>query len=191
MQVLRQLVARLRLLPNLIDKAAADWQPPDVQLLREGEKGGRVMKEKIPLYIIAAFVLFLLINVLAGCKTKSVTEYVAVHDTTLISKTDTCYKVKTEYSHDTLRVETERVITITKEGDTLKVVEWRDRWRDRVVHSTDTVREKSTDTIYISKDTEHDKETVVKKKSILKPVLVTAFLALMMALCFIIYRKKS
>ena len=122
------------------------------------------MKEKIPLYIVGLIVLFLLVNMLIGCKTKAVTEYVAVHDTLRISKTDTLVKVKTEYSHDTLRIETEKVITVSVNGDTLKVVEWRDRWRDRYVAVHDTLKQVKTDTVYISKDSEHQ-QVITKKAS--------------------------
>lgn len=146
------------------------------------------MKEKIPLYIIGGLVLFLLLNMLVGCKTKTVTEYVAVHDTTLVSKTDTLVKVKTEFSHDTLRVETEKIITITEKGETLKVVEWRDRWRDRYVTLTDTMVKSKTDTVYISKDKDHD-VVKVKQHSLLKPVLVVALIAFVASI-FLIYKKR-
>ena len=146
------------------------------------------MKEKIPLYIIGGLVLFLLLNMLVGCKTKTVTEYVAVHDTTLVSKTDTLVKVKTEFSHDTLRVETEKIITITEKGETLKVVEWRDRWRDRYVTLTDTMVKSKTDTVYISKDKDHD-VVKVKQHSLLKPVLVVALIAFVASI-FLIYHKR-
>lgn len=146
------------------------------------------MRERIPLYIIGAFVLFLLAMALAGCRTKTVTEYVAVHDTTLVSKTDTMVKVKTEFSHDTLRVETEKIITITEKGETLKVVEWRDRWRDRYVTLTDTMVKSKTDTVYISKDKDHD-VVKVKQHSLLKPVLVVALIAFVASI-FLIYHKR-
>ena len=148
------------------------------------------MKTKTLLWILGVWLLSLAIMMLvSGCRTKTVTEYVSVHDTLRVTQTDTLVKVRTEFSHDTLRIETERIITITEKGETLKVVEWRDRWRDRVVQLTDTIREKATDTVYVSKDSDHDKVTV-KRKSILKPVLVTAFLALMIALIFLIYKRK-
>lgn len=148
------------------------------------------MKTSTIYIIITAWLAFLLVSMLTGCRTKTVVEYIEKHDTLRISKTDTCIKVKTEYSHDTLRIETEKVITVSVSGDTLKVVEWRDRWRDRYVAVHDTVKQVKTDTVYVSKEASHDKETVARKKSILKPVFVTAFLALMMALCFILYRKR-
>ena len=111
------------------------------------------MKEKIPLYIVGLIVLFLLVNMLVGCKTKAVTEYVAVHDTLRISKTDTLYKVKTEISHDTLRIEVEKIVTVNEGGDTIKLEIYKDRWRDRWNVKTDTL-------IYRVVDSEHEKTTV-------------------------------
>ncbi len=121
------------------------------------------MKEKIPLYIVAAFVLFLLATALAGCRTKTVTEYMAVHDTTYSVTRDTVTKIKTEYSHDTLRIETEKVVTVNVAGDTVKVVEVRDRWRDRWNVRTDTVYKAKTDTIYKVTEAAREKQTVTKR----------------------------
>lgn len=122
------------------------------------------MKERIPLYIIGAFVFILLISLLTGCRTKTLVEYISVHDTLRISEKDTVLKIKTEFTHDTLRIETEKVVTVNEKGDTVFVALYKDRWRDRVVHQTDTVKEKSTDTIYISRENEHQ-QVVTKKPS--------------------------
>ena len=123
------------------------------------------MKTKTLIWILLIWLLSLAIMMLvSGCKTKTVTEYVAVHDTTLISKTDTCYKVKTEYSHDTLRVEVEKIVTLNEGGDTIRLEVYKDRWRDRWNIKTDTLVKVKSDTVYISKDNEHEK-TVTKKAS--------------------------
>ena len=122
------------------------------------------MKTKTLIWILSAWILSLAVLMLTGCKTKTLVEYVEKHDTLRISKTDTLVKVKTEYSHDTLRIETEKVITVSVNGDTLKVVEWRDRWRDRYVAVHDTLKQVKTDTVYISKDSEHQ-QVITKKAS--------------------------
>ena len=123
------------------------------------------MKEKIPLYIIGAFVLFLLVSALSGCRTKSETEYVAVHDTLRVVKTDTVRLLSHEKSTDTVRVETEKVVTLSVSGDTMKVVEARDRWRDRWHSKTDTIYKSKTDTVYQTKEAEKEKTTVVTKRA--------------------------
>lgn len=121
------------------------------------------MKTRTLIWILAIWILSIGIMMLvSGCATKTVVEYIETHDTLRVSKTDTLYKVKTEYSHDTLRIETERVITVSVNGDTLKVVEWRDRWRDRFVAVHDTLKQTKTDTVYISKTDEH--QQVIEKK---------------------------
>ena len=97
---------------------------------------------------------------LTSCRTKSVTEYVSVHDTLRITNTDTLIKVRTETSHDTLRIEVEKVVTVNEGGDTIRVAVFRDRWRDRIVNKTDTVLKHTTDTIYRVVESEHEKTTV-------------------------------
>ena len=117
------------------------------------------MKTKTLYWILGAWLTFLLIMVLTGCKTKSVTEYVAVHDTLRVSKTDTFYKVRTDLRTDTLRIETERTVTLSPHGDTIRVAIYRDRWRDRVQTKTDTIRTVKTDTIYKVAERDHTKQT--------------------------------
>ena len=122
------------------------------------------MKNRTLYWILAAWITVLALSMLTGCKTKSVTEYVAVHDTTYSVTRDTVTKIKTEYSHDTLRIEVEKIVTLNEGGDTIRVALYRDRWRDRIVRQTDTVRVAKTDTIYKVAVQKHDKE-VVKQPS--------------------------
>lgn len=177
------------------------------------------MREKIPLYIVAEFVLFLLVSALSGCRTKSVTEYVAVHDTLRTHSVDTVTKTATIFraSSDStdryqFRDRTEKVlktrdrtVTLNERGDTTRVDTrtatlhylhesdsagvYKERV-DSIAMLIDTYKSRC-DSLQSVIDRQYEKKSVVKKKSILKLVLVTAFLALMMALCFIIYRKKS
>ena len=147
------------------------------------------MKTKTLIWILGAWLLSLMVMMLTGCKTKTVVEYIAVHDTAYTVSRDTVTKIVAEHSTDTIRIETERVVTVTREGDTLKVVEWRDRWRDRYVSVHDTLKQSKTDTVYISKDGIHEKETT-KQKSLLKPVMVVALMMLMVLLCYVIWKRK-
>lgn len=118
------------------------------------------MKTKTLYWILGAWLTFLAISMLAGCKTKSVVEVMQTHDTLRIYHTDTLYKVRTDLRTDTLRIETERVLTLSDKGDTIRVAIYRDRWRDRIVHQTDTVREVKTDTAYRAVAASEDKEIV-------------------------------
>lgn len=117
------------------------------------------MKTKTLYWILGAWLTLLLVMALAGCRTKSVTEYVVTHDTLRVTSTDTVRLVKVERVADTLRVETERVVTLSTSGDTVKVVEVRDRWRDRWNVRTDTVYQAKTDTIYKVTESARDKQT--------------------------------
>ena len=122
------------------------------------------MKTKTLLWILGAWLLSLAVMMLTGCRTKTVTEYVSIHDTLRLSKTDTLYKVKTEHSHDTLRIETEKIVTVNQGGDTIKLEIYKDRWRDRWNVKTDTVIKHSTDTIYRVVDSDQQ-QTIVKQPS--------------------------
>lgn len=122
------------------------------------------MKTNTLYWILGLWLTFLAVMALTGCRTKSVTEYVAVHDTTYSVTRDTVTKIKTEYSHDTLRIEVEKIVTLNEGGDTIRVALYRDRWRDRIVRQTDTVRVAKTDTIYKVAESLHDTE-VVKQPS--------------------------
>ena len=131
--------------------------------------------------------MFLLLNMLVGCKTKSVTEYISVHDTLHVTRTDTLYKVKVEHSADTLRIETEKVVTVNMAGDTVKVVEVRDRWRDRWSVRTDTVYQAKTDTIY-RVQAQKEKQTVVKGATWWEKAKFAAIIALC---CVVLIKGKS
>jgi hypothetical protein len=89
--------------------------------------------------LIALAIIFLFLF-LSSCSTKKVvTEYVAVHDTTWISHSDTIrdYKVvrdtvvdwKIITTHDTLHHEVERVVTLNEKGDTISKREWERLWQ--------------------------------------------------------------
>ena len=177
------------------------------------------MKTRTLVIIISALLIYLLVGALTSCKTKTVTEYVAVHDTLRTHSVDTVTKTATIFraSRDStdryqFRDRTEKVlktrdrtVTLNERGDTTRVdtrtatlhflheSDSTGVYKERVDSLTllvDTYKSRC-DSLQSVIDRQHEKETVIKKKSILKPVLVTAFLALMMALCFIIYRKKS
>ena len=121
------------------------------------------MKTNTLYWILGLWLAFLAVMAMTGCRTKSVTEYVAVHDTLRVTSTDTVRLVKVERVADTLRVETERVVTLSTSGDTMKVVEVRDRWRDRWNVRTDTVYQAKTDTIYKVTESAREKQTVTKR----------------------------
>ena len=90
---------------------------------------------------ITAILLIIVLSLLAGCKTKTVTitETLYVHDTITSHKTDTIVdiRVKTdsvvEYkmltSHDTTIIERENTIVLRENGDTLRQSELEKVWQ--------------------------------------------------------------
>lgn len=101
------------------------------------------MKSKTIYIIIAAWLAFLLVSMLAGCRTVRTVE---VHDTLRMVSRDTLTRYAARDVHDTLMVTQERTITVNQSGDTVRVVVWRDRWRDRWRHDTVTVYRAQRDT---------------------------------------------
>lgn len=118
--------------------------------------------KNLPLWTLALWLVILACWLLMGCRTKSVTEYVEVHDTMRIHHTDTLTLYKTKAVHDTLRQEVERVVTLRESGETLRVTLYRDRWR--TVTRTDTIDRYRAkfDSLQAIVDKTHDK-TIVKQ----------------------------
>ncbi len=93
------------------------------------------MKTRTLVIIISALMIYLLIGVLTGCRTKTVTEYVSVHDTLRTHSVDTVTKTTTIFraSSDStdryqFRDRTEKVlkirdrtVTLNDRGDTTRV----------------------------------------------------------------------
>ena len=177
-----------------------------------------MMKNRTIYWIIGAWLLFLAVMALTGCRTKSVVEVVQAHDTLRVLSHDTVTKTVTVFqaSSDSAdryqfrdRMEKilttrDRTVTLNDRGDTTRVdtntatlhylheSDSTGLYREHVDSLTilvDTYKSKC-DSLQSVIDRQHEKETVIKKKSLLKPILVTAFLVLMLALCFIVYKKK-
>lgn len=93
------------------------------------------MKTRTLVIIISALLIYLLIGALSGCKTKTVTEYVAVHDTLCTHSIDTVTKIVTKMVTQTdsaaryhflgltekLLETRDRTITLNDRGDTTRV----------------------------------------------------------------------
>jgi hypothetical protein len=99
---------------------------------------------------------------LMSCRTKSVVEFIEVHDTLRTHSVDTFTIVKSKEVHDTLRLEVEKVVTLKESGETLRVTLYRDRWR--TVTRTDTIDRyrAKCDSLQAIVDKTHDK-TIVKQ----------------------------
>lgn len=118
-----------------------------------------------------AIVIMLVIGALCSCttKTKVVTEYVNVHDTVQIHRTDTVKEVSWQVRVDTVRQTETHTITLNNVGDTIREVHfYHDREKVIVVDSTD--RYKATvDSLRAALTTEKEKyKEVVKTKHVVK-----------------------
>jgi len=88
--------------------------------------------------IIAGTIIILLL-LLTSCSTKkTITEYVAVHDTMVVHHTDTIRDTRLYTIHDTLTQREVHTITLNNVGDTVREVHhYHDTQRTIVVDSTD------------------------------------------------------
>ncbi len=93
------------------------------------------MKTNTLYWILGLWLTFLAVMALTGCRTKSVTEYVAVHDTLRVLSHDTVTKTVTKtvvntdsteryHFHDITKMmvtNRERTVTLNEHGDTTRV----------------------------------------------------------------------
>lgn len=155
--------------------------------------------ERAILWLIGAWMVFLTVSVLSGCKTYRVSEVIQMHDTLIVSKTDTAYINKETIIRDSFEINTEKIVTLKESGETIRVAMYRDRWRDRNVYIHDTLYKKSNDTVHYSTASE---ATIEKEKQLsawekLKMSVggISMVLCLLLvgaaALIWFLYRKKK
>lgn len=97
---------------------------------------------------------------LMSCRTKSVVEFIEVHDTLRTHSVDTFTVYKSKEVHDTLRLEVEKVVTLKESGETLRVAVYRDRYRNIYVHDTIDRYKAKYDSLLTVKTQTHEKEVV-------------------------------
>lgn len=95
-----------------------------------------------------------------SCRTKSVTEFVAVHDTLRTVRTDTVRDVRVVTKTDTLRQLESHILTVDERGDTIREVHvYHEREKTVVVDSTNRYQSK-IDSLQAVIDKLADKEIV-------------------------------
>ena len=157
------------------------------------------MKSKAVHLIIGLWLLFLLLTTLAGCKTYKVSEVVQMHDTLIVSKTDTAYISKEVILRDSFEVNTEKTVTISESGDTIRVAIYRDRWRDRNIYIHDTIYKAKTDTLhsYAASEATIEKEKQLSTWEKIKmaaggaSLVLCLFLVGVIILVITLYKKKK
>ncbi len=99
--------------------------------------------KNLPIWAIGVWLVILACWLLMGCKTKSVTEYVAVHDTLRTIQTDTVRDVRVVTKTDTLRQTESHFLTVNERGDTIREVHvYHEREKTVVVDSTNRYKSK-------------------------------------------------
>lgn len=99
--------------------------------------------KNLPLWTLAVWLVILACWLLMGCRTKSVTEYVAVHDTLRVYSTDTLHDVRVVTKTDTLRQLESHFLTVNERGDTIREVHvYHEREKTVVVDSTNRYQSK-------------------------------------------------
>ena len=116
---------------------------------------------------IIAVVIILLFLFLSSCSTKkTITEYVAVHDTLTVHKSDTIRDVVYKTHTDTIRETITREIVIRQDSakrlDTIRINTYNDRYRYVYVGDSSRAYRSVVDTLKAVIDKSKEKETVKK-----------------------------
>ena len=156
-------------------------------------------KRENGMLLIAAivWVAIMVLAVLCSCGTKkTVTETVYIHDTLRIAHSDTVTVERWNWRHDTVRVESERIVTLLQPdkslpAETIRVETNNIHWQKEVVRDSASKVVARVDSILRALDRQREK-TTVKKKPWIQPM--DAFLLFLIVcgvgcLC-LLYRKK-
>ena len=137
---------------------------------------------------IGVLVTLIVLCCLCSCGTrKTVTETLYVHDTLRIAQSDTIIAERWNYKRDTVRVESERIVTLlqgdkTQPPETIRIVTNNNHF-ERVETSDSTVRLASRiDSLLRMMDRDHEREKTVTKTS---PVIDLWQYAVFLSLIFL------
>ena len=122
---------------------------------------------------------------------KAVTEYVAVHDTVRLWHTDTVSVERWNYRHDTLRIESERIVTLLQPdkslpAETIRVETNNWHWQKEVVKDSASKVVARVDSILRALDKQRDKQTVKTKPPIAMWEYVVVIMIILGACIFVL-----
>ena len=147
---------------------------------------------------ITAVVLLaiIIISALCGCAGKrKVTEQIYVHDTLIVTHTDTLSVERWNYRHDTIRVESERIVTLLQPQDktlpreTIRVESNNWHWQREVVRDSSSKVVVRVDSILKVLDEMRNKKDI-KKVSHYNWMGFALFLAIVFFCCIYGIAKK-
>ena len=177
------------------------------------------MKLGVIYIILGAWIVFLAISMLAGCKTKSVLQIREVHDTLITQRTDTIrmdvlsnsghsdYQSVFEKSivKDTERVDTEKRIVLNNLGDTIRIEVDRKHYRHTSEKDSSSFYRHVSDSlasvvlVYKSKcdslqsvvDKRDEREAVYEKRSWMETFKVVVVMALCIGVLLIFLKNYN
>lgn len=155
-------------------------------------------KEENRLIAIAIGVLMALIGLClmtsCGTKKKVITETLYVHDTLRIAHTDTFMVERWNYKHDTIKVESERIVTLlqsdkTLPAETIRIVNNQRYFEKEIVRDSSASLVSRIDSILKAMDRQHEKEKLTVKKE--PPWNVLIFVVAVLAACIVVLKDRK
>ena len=141
-------------------------------------------------------IALLMVCVLSSCATKKkvVKEKEYEHDTLLVSHRDTFFVEKWNYKHDTIKVESERIVTLMQSdkalpAETVKVVTNNWRYEREIVKDSTSRFVIKIDSILKALDQRHEAEKVITKTK--PPWDILIFIAAVFLACVVVLRSKK
>lgn len=137
--------------------------------IKKGKIMNDLMEEKYLEWVykrMGCFPVLLLCIALSfvGCKTIHESEIVEIHDTLTVHHSDTVREYKSKTLYDTINIYTEKIITLSTNGDTIKEIHNYFE-RERIIEKDSSdVYKALLDSIKQSLNQNHEKEKVIEKK---------------------------
>lgn len=134
---------------------------------------------------------FSLIIILTGCKsTKTVTEFVAVHDTIMAYKTDTIREQRTVAKLDTVREKEMHFYTLNDVGDTVKEIHHYHNLEKVVYRDSVGIYKAKFDSLKNAISKQEQKTRVYKKTaSIMDWIMPLVFVVFITIICVLLLKR--
>lgn len=119
--------------------------------------------------VIAWAIVMMMCVVMCGCSGKKVvTESVYVHDTLVVVRKDTISIDRWNWRHDTIRVETEKIVTLLQQdknipAETIRIETNNWHWQHEIIRDSSAKVVARVDSILKALDRQHEKQTTKTK----------------------------
>lgn len=152
-------------------------------------------ENRIMAVAIGVLVTLIVLCCLCSCGAKKVTtETLYVHDTLRIAHRDTFTVERWNYKRDTVRVESERIVTLlqadrTQPPETIRIVNNQRYFEKEVARDSSASIVSRIDSILRAMDRQHEKEKAITKRE--PPWNVLIFVAAILVACIIVLKDKK